>query len=543
MAGFNGTWRLIRLALRRDRIVIPITIALVIAMVAGSAPSLLAAYPDTTAQLAYVSSSAPSIIGRIFQGTVHGANIGTIVMAELYITTAAIMAIASIFLVSRHTRYNEETGAGELIGSGVVSQQAPLSAALIVAIGMNVITAVLIFLSLLPVKELSTVGTAFLAASLGLVGIFFATVSAITVQLSDYRRGSNGLAIATLIGFFVIRALGDVLGKISPDGLIVTPNWITWLSPFGWGYQVLPYNVNRIIPLVLLAIGSLIACIVGFYLQSKRDIGSSIFASKQGLARAKPSLLSANGLAFRLQSTGFLGWSVGFILFGAVMAVTANDFRKIFESSDVLQEFLAATSTGGDFLDTIISSMFPIIAAMLAGYVVTSLSKMQDEESSGRIEPLMGTALSRTRWFFSHVSLTTAGVILNLVLMGLAGGIGFSLASGQFNHRFSDVLISASVSIPTMLLFMAVILVVYSLFGRFTKTFSWFFYGYCTLISSFAGIFKWPQWTLNFSPFSHTPGYPSTEFSVQPMIIMTALALVLILLANGIFNRRDLNLK
>ncbi len=544
MTSLKGTWRLVRLALRRDRIVLPITILLLVAMTAGSAPSLIAAYPDQEAKLAYVSSSAPSTIGRVFQGTVSGANLGTIMMAELFIFTAIIMAIASIFLVSRHTRYNEETGAGELIGSGVVSRSAPLSAALMVAIGMNIVLSLIIFGALSQVKELNTTGSAYFALSLGLVGIFFASVSAITSQLSDYRRGSNGLAIASLIGFFVLRALGDSLGKISADGLTVTANWLTWLSPIGWGYQVLPYNGNRNLPILLLIASTVLCLTAAFYVLSKRDIGSSIFASRQGPARAKPSLLSARGLAIRLQSTGFIGWSIGFIIFGGVMAVMANDFREVFEGSDVLQEFIASSpGNNGDFLDIMISTMFPLIAAMLAGYVVTAMAKMQDEESSGRIESLLGTALSRSKWFMSHVSLTSAGVIVNLALMGLAGGLGYAFASSTLDSRFNDILISALVSIPAMLLFMAVILLAYSALSISVKAFAWIFYGYCVLISSFAGIFKWPQWTVNFSPFTHTPGYPSSSFDSKPLIVMSLLAVTLTLLALFIFKRRDIAVK
>ena len=181
-----GTKRLVRLYLRLDRITIPATLFLAIAMVAGSAPALVSAYPDYTTQLAYVASSVTSVVGRVFQGTIQGVSLGSILMAETFIFTAVILAIMSIFIVSRHTRYDEETGASELIESMQVGRNSSLTGALIVAVGANVVAGLLIFLSLLTVPELEKTGSLYFAMSLVMTGIFFAGVSAITVQLSDF---------------------------------------------------------------------------------------------------------------------------------------------------------------------------------------------------------------------------------------------------------------------------------------------------------------------------------------------------------------------
>ena len=105
MKTFVGTKRLVRLDLRRDRVTIPVTLLLAIGMTAGSAPALVTAYPDFTAQLSYVSSSVASAVGRMFQGTIQGVSLGSILMAETVMFTAVILAIRSIWIVSRHTRY------------------------------------------------------------------------------------------------------------------------------------------------------------------------------------------------------------------------------------------------------------------------------------------------------------------------------------------------------------------------------------------------------------------------------------------------------
>lgn len=543
MDSFVGTRRLIRLALRRDRIVLPVTLVLAILMVVGSAPALIEAYSEYSEQLSYVVSSAPSVVGRVFQGTVQGVNLGSIMMAEVYISAAVILAIMSIFIITRHTRHNEETGAGELIGSTEVGRSAPLSAALIVAIGANVVAAIAIFAGLISFPELDAAGSAYMAVSLGAVGIFFAGVAAITAQLSDYRRGANGMAIGVLAALFLIRGFGDAMGDLAADGLSVTASWLTWLSPLGWGYQVLPYNGNRLFPILMIIGVTIIAIGISYFMMNRRDIGSSIFHTKPGPKNAKQSLLSARGLAIRLQKGGLIGWSAGFVVFGGMMAIVANDFQETFTENEMFQELLASTGASGSLVDTIIAAMFPLMAAMLSAYVISALSKMQDEESSGRIEYLLGTALGRLKWLFSHVGFTIFGIFVNLGLMGAAGGLGYVLATSGGETTFMDIFLAALVSVPAMLLFMSCIVLVFSFVGRFVKTFAWTFYAYCALIGSLARIFTWPQWVTNFSPFVHTPAYPSNSLEWLPLYIMTGLSLVLLATAALFFSRRDISLK
>ncbi len=537
-----GTWRLVRLALRRDRITIPVTLGLTVAMVAGSAPALASAYPDYQARLEYVISSVPSIVGRFFQGTIQGVSLGSILIAETFLSAVVIVAVMSIFIVSRHTRYNEEIGAGELIGSMEVGRNAPLSAALIVAVVANLIVAVVIFLFLARVPALSRTGSIFFVSSLAMSGIFFSGLTAVTVQLSDYRRGANALAIGALVTFFMIRAVGDSLGKVSLGGLRVTASWVSWLSPLGWASQTLPYYANRLLPLVLLFIGFLLTTLMGFFILSKRDVGSSIFPSKPGPARAKSSLTSAGGLARRLQRNSFYGWLAGFVLTGLMVGVMVTDFRNLFEQNAVWKQLLGNSGATENFTASVLGVMFPRMAAMLAGYVVSALIKMYDEEGYGRIEFLITTALSKTKWFFSHVTTIVIGITMSLAAMGLAGGLGYLARASVKEVSLLNVVLSSLANVPAMMLFMAIILIVFAIRGRFVKTFAWSFYAYVVLIDSLVRIFKWPDWLSKLSPFSHTPAVPSSNVDIWPLIFMTIIAIVLFFLAADLFRRRDLNL-
>ena len=275
-----------------------------------------------------------------------------------------------------------------------------------------------------------------------------------------------------------------------------------------------------------------------------RDIGSSIFQAKSGARRASKELLARFGLTIKLHKNALLGWTAGFAMFGAMMAIIVNDFQDTFENNEQFQQFLAQNDTGGSFTEIMISAMFPMIAAMLSGYVVTAMIRVSDEENSGRIEYLMGTALSRLKWLSTHIVFVLFGIFLTLSTMGLAGAFGYALASDPSSTLTpSEVYLAAIVSVPAMVLFMSVILFIFSVIGRFVKAFAWAFYAYIALIGSFANIFTWPTWVQYASPFQHTPQYPTSNFDWLPIIVMSSLSVIVVTASFLLFKHRDISLK
>ncbi len=183
------------------------------------------------------------------------------------------------------------------------------------------------------------------------------------------------------------------------------------------------------------------------------------------------------------------------------------------------------------------------MGALLAGYIVSAISKMQDEEGYGRLEFLLSTAQSRTKWLFTHLRTILIGMIVMLGSLGFFSAAGYYLVTEQQEMSFLDIFLSGITSVPAMLLFMTIILFVFAVYGRFVKTFAWVYFAYCAMISSFAGIFNWPEWTINLSPFSHTPIINADDFSLTPIVVMISIAVVVGALALVMFNRRNLNLK
>src|SRR5690606_5266403 len=139
-----GTRSLIRLALRRDRVLLPVWLAVFAGMAALSAQATIELYPTVESRVsaATATNSTPSLValyGRVYDPT----SLGAVSMIKLGGMGAAMVAVLTIIIVVRHSRAEEESGRAELLGSTVVGRYAPLTAALLVGIGTNVALGVL----------------------------------------------------------------------------------------------------------------------------------------------------------------------------------------------------------------------------------------------------------------------------------------------------------------------------------------------------------------------------------------------------------------
>ncbi|GAB2669638.1 hypothetical protein [Kribbella swartbergensis] len=101
MTDFVGTATLVRLALRRDRILIPVWILVFVTMAAGSAQASIELYPDVESRVeaARTSNSSPALVslyGRIFDETSLG---------ELSLFKLTAFGAALVGLLARSSSY------------------------------------------------------------------------------------------------------------------------------------------------------------------------------------------------------------------------------------------------------------------------------------------------------------------------------------------------------------------------------------------------------------------------------------------------------
>ena len=102
------------------------------------------------------------------------------------------------------------------------------------------------------------------------------------------------------------------------------------------------------------------------------------------------------------------------------------------EVREALQKLGGETS----LVDAYLSATLQILALIAAAYTIQATLRLRAEETSGRAEPLLATATSRTSWALSHAMIALAGTMGLMLVTGIAAGIGHAAQTGDLSEFF-----------------------------------------------------------------------------------------------------------
>jgi ABC-2 type transport system permease protein len=529
-----GTGVLIRFALRRDRVRIPAWVAALALVGLSTVGKLEGLYPDA-ADRASVAKTMGSPAALAMTGPRHylegGYNLGAMLSHQVIGFYGVLAALMSVLTVVRHTRAEEESGRAELLRSTVVGRHAALTAALTVTLGASVLLGGVLALGLgnSGIDGVNWEGSLLYGAAFAGLGAVFAGVAAVTVQITGHARGASGMALGVLGLAYVLRAAGDV-----GDGTL------SWLSPIGWAQRSYPFVDDLWWPLLPMAATALVACGAGYVLSVRRDVGEGLRNPRPGRHTASAALTRPFGFALRLHRGTMAGFGVALFLLGAMYGSLLGDVDDMLKDVHVMDEALART--GGSSLVESFASIVMIVNAVIAAvYVVMAALRSRSEESAGRAEPLLATGLSRTRWAWSHLSVTLAGGTFTLLLAGLGFGVAGAASTGDGGLVLS--LAGAALAYaPALWVTAGVVAVLFGWLPRIAAA-AWAVPAYAFLVGYLGQILQFPDWMNDLSPFGHVPQLPAGDLDWTPLAVLTAVAAVLIAVGLAGFRRRDLETK
>ncbi|MTE17291.1 ABC transporter permease [Nocardia aurantiaca] len=530
---FTGTGRLLRLYLRRDRIVLPLWV-LLLSLPLGSVyiKSVEKVY-STPADLVHFAASvlaSPAqlaMYGPVYNPTSLGA-VG-IWKAGMFYT---LVGIATILTVIRHTRADEETGRAELLAATRVGRFAELTAVLIMTYGAALATGLIGFLSLAATSVPRSGSLAFGLALAG-SGMVFASVAAVTAQLSASARVARGVAFAVLGVTYTLRAIGDARAGDGPTSPF------TWMAPQGWSLQVRPFADDHFAILLLHLATTMVLTVIAYYLLAHRDIGAGLIAERPGAAAAGETLSGPFGLAWRLQRGTLLAWTVGLGLYGLLIGSVVHGIGDELGTSQTIKDLITRMGGSDSLEKALISYAFTMVAVGAAAYAVSATLRLHAEESTAHAETVLTGAVSRTRWLASHLVYGLFGPLLALLVSGVLAGLIYGRTAGDVGGKLGETLGAALVQVPAVWTFAAITVALFGLLPRWS-TVAW---GLLTaaiavfLLGSLAGA---PQWFRDLNPFEHAPKMPGEAFTATPIVILLLVDVGLITLGLMAFRRRDL---
>jgi ABC-2 type transport system permease protein len=528
-----NTGALARLAFRRDRIMLPAWVYVITAAIASNSYSLNKLYPTAAdrAQLAASGGRNPALV--FLYGRLWGDSLGAVSAWRYGVWAAIFAALMSIFLVVRHTRADEEAGRLELVGSAAVGRLAALTAGLLVALAANVVLAVLLVVVLV-VLGLPVAGSVAFALAITTCGLAFAAIAALTAQLAAGARAARGIAIGVLGAAYLLRAVGDASG----DGGV---SWLTWLSPLGWTEMLRPYTQDRwwvlALPLALTA-----AATTGAYvLVVLRDHGAGLLPDRPGSATASAWLRSSFGLAWRLQRGTLYGWAAGFAFTFAASGAAAKGIGSLLGGSSQLRN--AFTRLGGQagITDAYLAAIMSLAGLAAAAYATSAVLRLRAEETGGQAEPLLATAIGRTRWGLSHIAVAVVGTAVLLAVAGVAAGLGYGLRTGSAGPEVARLLGAGMAQLPASLTVAGAAVVLFGLLPRASVAGAWTVVGVLVLIALFGQVLRLSQPILDVSPFTHVPKLPGAAVTGTPLLWLSLVVVALTAVGLTGLRRRDIS--
>lgn len=129
----NGTWTLTKLALKRERFIVPLWLLLLVALAAGQVQRYATGIPDIAA---FAREMAANQALTAFAGEVPSATLAGMAVWKNADAIYTILGLIMILTVVRHSRGEEESGRAELVGAGIGAVAAQLTQTARTAIGV-----------------------------------------------------------------------------------------------------------------------------------------------------------------------------------------------------------------------------------------------------------------------------------------------------------------------------------------------------------------------------------------------------------------------
>ncbi|MFG2676804.1 ABC transporter permease [Streptomyces sp. NPDC048445] len=517
-----GTWALLRLALRRDRIIMPLWVIVLGGSFSSVGKSISSLYATESQRAELAASMNGNSSLRAMYGPVFSDSVGGLVSWRMIAFGAALAAVMSLVVVVRHTREEEETGRQEMLSSAVVGRRAPLTAALLAAVVANAALALVIMAGMAG-SGAGGAGAVAIALAVAGVGVLFACTAAIAAQFTESARLAKGLTAAVIGAAFVLKAAGD---SAADDGSSV----FTWLSPIGWAENVRPYADERWWVLLVIAGAVAVQCAAAYALTGRRDVGMSFLATRPGPARGRIS--TAFGLAVRLQRGALLGWTVSFAAVGAVFGGLTGGAADLVGDNEKTREIFERMGGQAGLTDAFLASMVSVLGTVAALYIVSSVLRPHGEETAGLAEPVLAGGVGRIGWAAGHLLIAFGGAGLIMV----AGGLG--LAAG-YGHELPAVLGAALIQLPAVWLLGGVTALLYGTLPKAAPA-AWGLVGICLALGWIGPALDLPQPVMDLSPFTHLPKLPGAELVWGPAVLLTVLAAALTAGGLAALRRRDM---
>jgi ABC-2 type transport system permease protein len=385
-------------------------------------------------ELGAVVAAVPPILQGLAGKPVNVETLGGYLQYKYGAFFPLIVSLWSILALSATLAAEARRGSLEFVAATAVTRRRIALEKLLAHVAGLTIASLVVFLSLavvgrtvhgLPGDEIPMQAAVGYALWLGLLSL---ASGALAFALAPFvgRGSAAGVAGAVMFGGFIFNGYQAAIPAIAP---------LANLSWFGWTSNHIPlagvYDWVSLLPVALVAI---VLLVVGVEAFARRDIGATSPIPTPGLPRTLLGLRGPTGRAIGQNLPSALAWGIGIGLFGVAIAGSGRSFVEQLSNSPDFVQLLNSVFPGfdissvGGFLQLLYVEFGLILAGLAASMLVAVWAS---DETSGRLEFLLATPLSRVRWLTSGWAAILVGVAVFTVIQAFGIAVGAMIAGGD----------------------------------------------------------------------------------------------------------------
>jgi ABC-2 type transport system permease protein len=273
----------------------------------------------------------------------------------------------------------------------------------------------------LPGDEISLTSAFGYTAWLGLIAL---AGGALAFALGPFvgRGGAAGIAGFVTFAGYILSGYQQAVPGLAPFANL------TW---WGWTYNHTALSGQYDWPsIILVGVVVVVLLVTGVEAFVRRDIGATSTIPTPHMPGA---LLGLGGPLGRAAGAGLgsaIWWGLGLGFFGLVMGGSSRGFIDQLRDSPQFMQMLQTLFPNVDYASAggFLQLLFVEFGILLAGLAAATLvGSWASDETSGRLEMVLATPLSRARWALSGA----AGMLINVAVFSAFIALGIALGVGS----------------------------------------------------------------------------------------------------------------
>jgi polyether ionophore transport system permease protein len=390
--------------------------------------------PASRQQLVAVVAAVPAILQGLAGKAVNVGTLGGYLQYKYGSFFPIIVSLWAILALSATLATEARRGSMEFVAATATTRRRIAIEKLSAHLTGQAIVALVVFLALLvvgrsvnglPGDDITAQMAFGYAVWLFLLGI---AAGSVAFALAPFvgRGSAAGVAGAVMFGGFMVNGYQAAVPTLAPLANL------TW---FGWTSNHVPlageFDWTTLLPVLVVAI---VLFAVGVEAFARRDIGATSPIPTPGLPRTLIGLRGPTGRAVGQNIPSSIAWGIGIGLFGLAIAGSGKAFVDELGKATDFVKLLNQVFPGfdirsvGGFLQLLYVEFGLILAGLAAA---TLVAVWGSDETSGRLEFLLASPLSRTRWVTSGGVAILIGIVVVGVLAALGIAVGAVIAGGD----------------------------------------------------------------------------------------------------------------